>query len=424
MSQSTLTPTPAPTAPQQYHHTLANGLTLLAEFIPNVRSAAMTLLVPAGAASDPETASGAAAVLADWLIRGAGSRDSRALSSYLDSLGVQRSSQAETVYMRFAASMLGKNLLAVLPVYADILQRPQLADDGFDPSVDLAIQQIESIDDEPTQKLSILLRQRHYDYPYGRPSVGDKPQLEALTAASLRSDFQKRFTPTGTILAIAGSFEWETLKANVDKHFGAWAARPAAALVTRPAPRGNSHEVQETNQVQIGLAYDTLVESDPDSILAQTAINVLSGGMGARLFSEIREKLGLCYSVHAGYHSFKDRAAVMGYSGTAPERAQQTLDAFLQELTRLTQGVSQDELDRSIIGMKARVIMQGESSASRAANLAYDFYQRGHTRTLEDVRSLIESVTLPRLNGYLAANPARHLTVVTIGPAPLQVQSL
>ena len=205
-----------------YGHRLPNGLTLVAEFIPNVRSAAMTLLVPAGAASDPETASGSASVLSDWLIRGAGKRDSRQLSAFLDNLGVQRSSSAETVYMRFAASLLGKNLLTVLPVYADIVQRPLLTDDGFEPSLDLAVQQLESIDDEPSHKLSLLIRERHYGFPLGRPTVGEKTQLEALTADALRADFRRRFTPEGSILAVAGSFEWTALKKTVEDAFGPW----------------------------------------------------------------------------------------------------------------------------------------------------------------------------------------------------------
>lgn len=406
---------------RQYFRQLPNGLTLVGEAIPNVRSAALTLLVRAGAATDPENGSGAATVLADWLLRGAGQRDSRGLSAYLDNLGVQRSSQAETIFMRFSASMLGKNLLAVLPVYADILQRPHLTDAAFAPARDLALQQLEAIEDEPSHKLGLLLRERHYEYPLGRPSVGTRQHLEQLTPAAGRTDFAQRFTPQGAILAVAGMFDWPALAAAVEEHFGSWPGKPAATLATRPAARAALHVTQETNQVQIGLAYDAPPDESPEGILVQTAVMVLSGGMGARLFTEIREKQGLCYSVHAGYHSFQERAAVLGYSGTAPERAQRTLDSFVRELARMQQGVTDEELSRAKIGMKARVIMQGESTGARAATLAYDFYQRGRTRTLEEVRALIDGVSLEKLNVFLAAHPTEDLTVVTIGPAALTI---
>lgn len=413
--------TASPDQPRQYQHTLSNGLTLLAEFIPNLRSAAMTLVVPGGAASDPDDCSGAATVLSDWLLRGAGSRDSRALTGYLDGLGVQRGSQAETSFIRFSASMLSKNLLSVLPVYADIVQRPQLPTEGFEPAKDLALQQLASIEDEPSHKLSMLLRERHYPWPFGRPTLGVAAQLEAMTADALRSDYARRFTPRGSILSVAGNFDWATLKATVENAFGGWAEKPVVAPTARQPETGVTHVRQETNQVQIGLAYDSVPESHAESLLAQTALNVLSGGMGARLFMEIREKQGLCYSVHAGYHSLKNRAAVFGYSGTAPERAQRTLDSFIVELKRLAKGITADELERARISMKSRVIMQGESSGARAGALVYDFYHRGRTRTLADLKGQIESITLDAVNAHLAKNPMGQLTVVTIGPEPLKV---
>jgi predicted Zn-dependent peptidase len=408
---------------EQFIHSLANGMTLLAERIPAVRSAAMTLLVPTGAAFDPDGQSGNATVLAEWILRGAGSRDSRALTSYLDGLGVQRSAQAETVFIRFSASMLGKNLLSVLPVYADIVERPLLPDDGFAPSVDLAQQQLDAIEDEPSHKLSLLLRERHFPFPYGRPTVGRREDLERITPDVLRTHFLTRVTPQGAILAVAGMFNWNDLVATVETAFGPWAAGEPTPITEQPAPRGTFHVRQKTNQSQIGLAWDAIPDSHPDSVLLQSAMNVLSGSMGARLFTEIREKQGLCYAVHASYASLKKTGAVLGYSGTSPDRAQRTLDSFITELQRLSQGVTAEELDRAKIGMKSRVIMQGESSGARAGAIAYDYYHRGRTRTLDELRELIESVTLDRVNDFLAAHPIKDLTVVTIGPDALTTAS-
>ncbi|MCL2641455.1 MAG: insulinase family protein, partial [Phycisphaerales bacterium] len=374
--------------PEQFIHHLSNGLTLVAEKIPAVRSAAMSLLVPAGAASDPTGMAGAATVLSDWMLRGAGSRDSRELTAYLDGLGVQRSCRAETVFLRLAASLLGKNLLAILPIYADIVTNPHLADDGFEPSRDLALQQLDAIEDEPSHKLSLLLREQHFPFPYGRPTVGKREDLDALNADQLRDDFRSRFTPNSAILSIAGAFDWTDLVKAVEDAMGQWQPTPPKPLVETPAPRGSTYVKQDTNQSQIGLAWDAVKESDPDSILMQTAMNVLSGGMGARLFTEIREKQGLCYSVHAGYSSLKNTGAVFGYAGTAPDRAQRTLDSFIVELNRLTDGITQDELDRAKIGMKSRVIMQGESSGARAASIAHDFYHYNRPRSLDEWRAL------------------------------------
>ncbi len=402
-------------------HQFANGLTLLGERIENVRSAAMVLLVPAGAANDPDNALGSANVLSDWLLRGAGDRDNRALTAYLDSLGVQRFTAADTVFMRFSASMLAKNLPAVLPVYADILQRPRLPRDGFAAARDLALQQIDAMEDEPAQKLNLLLKERHFPEPFGRPTIGRREHLAALTAEALRRDFQRRFTPTGAILAFAGAIDFAEIRDRTREHLGGWTTRPAVQRPLRSAPCGDYHLRRPTNQVQIGLAYDALPESHPQSILAHLTAGVLSGGMSARLFSEIREKQGLCYTVHADYMSLKHQGAMLGYAGTAPARAQRTLDSFLFELDRLCHGVQSDELERAKIGMKSRVIMHGESSAARAAALAHDYYHYGRPRTLAELRRRIEAVDIEQLNAFLKANPPGRFTLATIGPEPLHV---
>ncbi len=413
----------AENAARQYFHQLANGLTLVAEKVESVRSAAMVLLVPAGASTDPAEALGSSNILADWIMRGAGNRDNRALADYLDSLGVQRSCGAETVFMRFSASMLSRNLPAALEVYADIVQRAQLPEPGFSPARDLAMQQIDAIEDEPSQKLNLMLRARHLPEPFGRSVIGQREHLAALKPDALRQDYQRRFNPRGAILSVAGDIDFQVLRDHVEKHFSAWRAQPVLQPTLRPAPRGLQHLDQQTNQMQIGLAYDTVCESDPRSLLAQMAVGVLSGGMGARLFSEIREKQGLCYAVHAGYMSLKKPGpgVVIGYAGTVPERAQKTLDSFLVELHRLQRGVTSDELERTRIGMKSRVIMQGESSASRAGAIAADYHYYGRTRTLDELRSGIEAVSLTDINNFLAANPPGAITVVTIGPAKIAV---
>ncbi len=401
--------------------TLSNGLTLLVESMPDVRSAALTILTPMGAASDPVDGLGSSNVLADWITRGAGERDNRALTDYLDSLGVQRAASAETVFMRFNASMLADKLPQVLPVYGDILLRPMLPEAGFGPARDLALQQLDAIEDEPAQKLNMLIKSRHFAQPYGRPVAGKKEHLTALTPPALRKDFQNRCTARGAILAVAGAVEFGAVRDMVEHHFGSWQSKEPVQMPTQAAVGGVWHEQQASNQVQIGLAFDAIAESDPDSIVLQLAMNILSGGMGARLFSEIREKQGLCYSVSAGYMSLKHAGAVLGYAGTVPERAQKTLDSFLHELQRFSAGASSDELERAQVGMKARVIMNGESSAARAGAIAHDFYHYGRPRTLDELRARIESVDLKRLNAFLEAHRPGKMTVVTIGPAPLAV---
>jgi predicted Zn-dependent peptidase len=143
--------------------------------------------------------------------------------------------------------------------------------------------------------------------------------------------------------------------------------------------------------------------------------------MSGRLFTEIREKRGLCYSVSAGYSSLKDSGSILGYAGTSNDRAQATLDCFIAELHRLSDGVTQPELDRAKIGLKAGTIMQGESTSARAGSLAHDWWMRGRLRTLDEIKAAIDAITVDQVNAYLKKNKPGPFTIVTVGPKALNL---
>jgi predicted Zn-dependent peptidase len=160
---------------------------------------------------------------------------------------------------------------------------------------------------------------------------------------------------------------------------------------------------------------------DPGYYIARMAVEILSGGMSGRLFTEVREKRGLCYSVGTSYSSLKHQASILGYAGTSNERAQATLDCFLAEIVRLSDGVTQAELDRAKIGLKASTIMQGESTGARAGAIAHDFFMRGRIRTLDEIKLAIDSVSVDQVNTYLKDNRPSDFTIVIVGPKELKL---
>ena len=142
--------------------------------------------------------------------------------------------------------------------------------------------------------------------------------------------------------------------------------------------------------------------------------------MSSRLFTEVREKRGLCYSVYASYHaSLRDRASVLCYVGT--ERPQEALEVMLAELDRLAAGVEPEELQRLKARIKSGLIMQQESSSSRSATLARDWFHLGRARTLAEVGALVDALDCQSINTYLAEHPPADFTIITLGPKPLEV---
>jgi predicted Zn-dependent peptidase len=403
-------------------HVFPNGLVLVAEAMPGMQSAAFTFLLPAGAAHEPSGRGGIAGMLAEWVMRGAGERDSRELLTALDNLGVNHGEGAQTVHTSISVATLGRNLIPALELYADVLRRPTLDDEEFEPIRALALQSLQSLEDDPGTKVIHELRRRHFPDPWGRPSPGTPEGVQAATPDDLRAFFQGGYRPNGAILAVAGAIDWELLRAAVARLFGDWAERPEPPVRLSPAGPRRDHIVKETNQTQIALAYPTVTVDHPDYYLARAATAILGGYASARLFTEVREKRGLCYSVYAGYEAFRDRAAVLCYAGTSAERAQESLDVTLAEVRRLArEGVEAEELDMMRAGLKSSLIMQQESTMSRSSALASDWYFLGRVRPLEEIAAALDALTPQQVSAFAAGQPIDESTILTLGPTALRM---
>ena len=167
---------------------------------------------------------------------------------------------------------------------------------------------------------------------------------------------------------------------------------------------------------------DTVCLNSKDYYNARLAISVLSGGMSARLFTEVREKRGLCYAIGARYNCLKDAAGIMCYAGTTPDKAQQTVDVVMQEFNRLSEGISEEELQIAKAGLKSALILQSESSSSRASGIANDYYMLGRVRSLDEIKEKIEQTTVDSVLGFLRENKFEKFTVVTIGPTKIDLK--
>ncbi len=403
-------------------HTFPNGLVLVAEPTLSLQSAAFTFLVPAGCAYDPPDRSGLGGFTCEMALRGAGSRDSRQFIIELDNLGVEHHESVTAAHTGFSGAMLSENLLAALALYADLLQRPHLPEDQLEAARLVMFQELRAVEDEPAQKVMLELRKGHYPQPWGRPPQGEREALDEITIEDVRSHLDRSYHPGGTILGVAGRFDWRQLKDTVGRLLGDWKPREGIPVVEEPQTRRYKHLDYKSNQTQIGIAYPSVPYRDENYFQAWGAVGVLSGGSSARLFTEVRERRGLCYSVYAVCHTLRDRGAVFCYAGTSADRAQETLDVTVGELARLADGIENGELERLKARMKSALIMQQESSAARSGAIARDWYHLGRARTLDEVGRLVDALTHRSINAYLADHPPGNFTVATLGPHKLEVK--
>lgn len=401
--------------------TLDNGLVLVVEPMSDVQSASFSLLVPSGSVYDPPGQNGTATILCELLMRGAGELDSKELSSALDNLGVQRSESVGPGHITFTGATLAANLPKALRLYGDVLRRPHLPDNQFE-AARLGVEQtLHALEDEPRQQIIIELRRRCFDLPWGLPSEGTLEELESITPESVREHYNRCFRPNGAILGIAGRVDPVSIRDDIERILGDWKPLSVPQVATTPSGPPRDHIEHDSTQTHIAIGYPDVPYRDPAYYEAWAAVSVLSGGMSSRLFTEVREKRGLCYSVHASLTSLKDDARVLCYAGTTAERAQETLDVTLKEILRLGEGIGDDELERCRARAKSSLVMQQESTLSRSSSIARDWYHLGRVTSLAEVRQKIDDVTVDSILEHVRSHPPRDFTIVTIGPAPLEV---
>ena len=401
------------------HATLDNGMTVLVETMPAVQSASFSLLIPAGSVFDPEGQNGTANALADWMTRGAGKMSSRELLSAFDRLGIQSHESSSLHHLVISGSCLAQNLPAALRLYGEVIQRPQLNEDDFEGVMAGVEQSLLAIEDEPRQKVMFELIRRCFPSPWGRPAEGTLEDLERITPQSVRDQFHRCVHPQGAILGIAGKVTLDELLPALNETFANWGG--ANNIVLKTGGRGvfRDHIPHESTQTHIGIAYPAVAYGADNYYQAWAAVNVLSGGMSSRLFTEVREKRGLVYSVYATLNSIKDLGQVLCYAGTTVERAQETLDVLLGELVRLGNGIEESELARCKARAKSSLIMAQESTGGRAGSLARNWFFLGRVVTLDEVRAKIEALTTDSVLDYVRTHPAADFTVLTIGSEPL-----
>ncbi len=404
-----------------YTHQFANGLTLVAEPMDWLESAAFSILLPAGCMFDPAQRIGVANLTCDMVERGCGDMDSRQFLEALERLGISPHSSVGTAQSAYGAALVADQLPEALRLFSLLVREPKLPADQMEASRQVCYQELRGMEDNLAQRVFIELYRRLYPDPWGRNSNGTMETVAAITHDDVLGHVRSTYVPGDSIISVAGKFTWDDVQKMIDERFGDWPAAKSPAFTESP-PEGGYHHIQvDSAQTHIGVAFASVPYSNDDYFQARGAVGVLSDGMSSRLFTEIREKQGLCYTVGASCHTTRDRGSVIAYSATSTDRAQQTLDSLVHELRRLTDGVEQNELDRLKAQIKSSLIMQQESSYSRSSAIAADTYYLGRVRTIEEISAIIDGLTCDTINAYLADHPPGDFTIVTLGAAELEV---
>ncbi len=399
------------------------GLIVLGEQMPWLRSAAFSMLLPAGTCYEPDGLDGLAGLTSELIQRGCGDLDSRAFLERLDELGVERGCSITTDHTAYSCAMPSESLCDALSLYCDMVVQPHIPEPQVEDAKQLSLQELRALDDEPSHRCFSELKRFRFSLPYGRISQGTREGIQGASHQSITDFFKAAYQPTGSILAVAGNFDWDRVCERLETKLAGWQPQPVPTLPKLDSRYGSRHVDHPSNQTHLAIAYDCPAYDHPEYYSARGLVGVLSDGMSSRLFTEVREKRGLVYSVFATCFSLAGQGSVLCYAGTTTNRAEETLHVLLETVDSLRDGISEDELARLKNRIKSSLVFEQESSSARSSQIATDWFYLGRVPTRDEVCEKVDSLSCSGLVDHFVANAPRNFSLVTVGSQSLELPS-
>jgi predicted Zn-dependent peptidase len=402
---------------------LANGLTVLSEFMPGVRSVALGAWVRAASLHESAEKMGVSHMLEHMVFKGTAKRSAKDLALALETLGGSLDAYTAREHTAYQAKVLDEHLPQAADVLADLIFRPMLRTSDLALEKKVVLEEINTVDDTPDDLVFELHNTQLWgNHPYGFQILGTRETVGSLRVTDLRALHARAYHPEQIVVAAAGNVEHDALIDALEAT--GWGDVPRGGLpaLESPAPIVQTpsavHFERETAQTHIVIGSDAFPHGDPRRY-AMTMIGTLfGGGMSSRLFQRIREELGLAYSVYS-FQSFHVDAGMHGvYVGTTPESARAAVDAINAELEKLsTEGFSDEDIAAGKSQLKGQITLSLESPTSRMFRAAGTELYGEPYRTLDDLLALIDAIDAQTVadvcRTYYA--PARQ-TLVSLGP--------
>ena len=401
--------------------TLPNGVQVLTEHMPSVRSAAVGVWVRQGSAHESDATTGSSHMLEHMVFKGTARRSAAEIAVALEGLGGSLDAYTSREHTSYQARVLDEHVPEALDVLADLVLEPRLEQSDLDLEREVVLEEIAQVEDTPDDLVFELHAESLWGgHPYGRSILGTKASVSGMSASGLRELHSVRYAAPSLIVAAAGNVRHESLLAMVTSLFGAAPGGNGSAGIAKPAPTstGTRHCTRESAQTHIVFGTDVPPHSHPDRHALVLVSTALGSGMSSRLFQKVREELALCYSVYT-YQAFYSLSGVSGvYVGTRPATADKAAAAVRQELRRLVaEGLPDAELDQVKRQVKGQVMLSLESTGSRLHRLASFALHDEPMLGLDELLAKIDAVTTDdvRRVGREYFDPDRQLEL-RLGP--------
>jgi predicted Zn-dependent peptidase len=404
---------------------LDNGLRLITETMPQVRSVTIGVWLMRGSRHESDARSGIAHFVEHMLFKGTATRTAEDIAQAIDSIGGQLDAFTAKEYASYYIKVLDEHLPLAVDLLADIVLRPAFAAEEIEREKKVILEEIKMVEDTPDDLVHELFTQHFWEgHPLGRPILGSPETVESFTTESLREYFGGAYVAPNMVISAAGNLDHAVVRDLLIRAFDD--LRIEGESLSEEPPRVVPQVITRTKELEqshICLGTNSYPQSHDDRYVSYILNTLLGGSMSSRLFQNVREKRGLAYAVFSGLSAYRDAGNITIYAGCANEAVEQVIDLCVEELRQIKKSrVPEAELRRAKDHLKGSLMLSLENTASRMSHLARQeiYFDRhfGLDETLTGVER-VSSEDLLRVASDLFVNGSLAATI--LGPTVPQL---
>ncbi|MGC8660098.1 MAG: M16 family metallopeptidase [Desulfomonilaceae bacterium] len=406
---------------------LDNGVRILTEDLPYLKSVSLCIWVLSGSRIEEEGQSGISHFLEHMLFKGTLNRDTLQIARAIDSVGGSFNACTSKESTSFYCRILSDDLPLGADVLTDMYLHSTFPDEEIEREKQVVCQEIRQLEDSPEDFVSELFNMRFWrDDSFGRPVIGSIDNIVNFDRETIIRYKTDNYGPHQTIVCAAGNLNHEDLVGLVKDGMDSLEDRAPQRLPQKPktSPGCLIHE-RDLEQVHLCVGVEGPNIKDNDRNSAYLFSVLFGGGMSSRLFQEIREKRGLAYSVYSFYSTFSDTGMVGVYASTEPDRFEELVEVIADETHKVTNSITNEELQNAKNQLRGTIIIANESAESRISRIVKGEIYYGRYVSLEEIISDIQRITLGELQDFVARlfKPGKY-TVTALGQIPASMDIL
>jgi len=399
---------------------LPDGIRVITEQMPHVRSVAVGIWVDTGSRNEPDSRGGVSHLIEHLVFKGTSSRTGEEIARAIDSVGGQMDAFTAKEHTCFYVSVLDEHLPLAVDLLSDILLRPLFGADDIEREKSVVLQEIKMVEDTPDDLVHDLFAARIWpNHPLGRPILGNRDVVQSFSRETILEHFQEEYCPGKIIIAVAGNVEHGRVVQLFAERFDGFLRQPVprdgAPPVFTPGLEVNHKSLE---QVHLVVGFPGLPQGAPERYALYLLNDVIGGGLSSRLFQEVRERQGLVYSIYSGTQAYRDTGVIYISAATEPQKFSKVLKSVLKEIRVFKKdGVSANELRRAKDHLKGNLMLSLESTSSRMNRLSRQELSFGAFFSLDEMLKAIDQVREEEVQSLIhRLLDESRLALLTLGP--------